>query len=253
MAESAAMDMDHGPGGAFAQGGPPEPAPARAELTAEAARPARAASGEDGGGSPPAEGNSAAEPTEARPDVTPQRGPLLIYQARLHLAVHEVREKIDQVIAITDELGGVLSSQNDTTVVIRVPATRFRQALGRLEEVGDVLHRAITAQDVSDQYRDLGIRLRNAQQMRDRLAQLLERAQNVAESLAIERELQRLTETIELLRGQLRSLADRVAFSTITVNFQPLREDQEVPQERFQLPFPWLHELGLARLMELRR
>ena len=38
---------------------------------------------------------------------------------------------------------------------------------------------------------------------------------------------------------------------TITVTFQPQQAD-EVPNQAFQLPFPWLRELGLGRLMNLR-
>jgi hypothetical protein len=179
-------------------------------------------------------------------------GPLLIYEAELHLAVHEVREKIDRVIAIADELGGYLQRQDEHVVIIRVPAARFREALGQVEEVGDVLSRRISAQDVTEQFRDTRIRLQNALQMRDRMAELLERADTVPDSLTIQRELERLTETIELLRGQLRALEDRISFSTITVRFQPVRDDPEVPRERFRLPFPWLDRLGLPHLLELR-
>jgi polyhydroxyalkanoate synthesis regulator phasin len=178
-------------------------------------------------------------------------GPLLIYEAEVNLAVHEVREKIQQVIAISDAIGGYLQQQDENLVVIRVPAAQFREALRRVEEVGDVLARRITAQDVTEQFRDTRIRLRNAMQMRDRMAELLERADTVPDSLVIQQELERLTETIELLSGQLRSLEGRIAFSTITVRFQPVQTDVLVPREQFRLPFPWLDMLGLPHLMEL--
>lgn len=205
---------------------------------------------EVGDRSPGAEGAEGDE-SDQQAVIDAPGGPLLIYEAHLNLAVHEVRERIDQVVEVADDVGGFLQSQDDTSVVIRIPARRFREALGRVEALGDVLSRRVSAQDVSDQVRDVRIRLRNAIQMRDRLAELLERAQTVPDSLTIERELERLTQSIELLRGQLRSLEDRIAYSTITVRFQAVRVDQEVPRERFRLPFPWLDELGLVNLLRL--
>lgn len=202
-----------------------------------------------------------AEPTEADPEQAQQRtqavadtpagGPLLIYEAQVNLAVHEVREKIDQVVALTDELEGFIQAQDNVSVIIRVPSFRFRDTLERVEALGDVLHRRVSAEDMSDQVRDVRIRLENAVQMRHRLAELLERADTVPDSLTIERELERLTQSIELLRGQLRSLEDRITYSTITVRFQPVRTDQEVPRERFRLPFLWLEHLGLVNLLRL--
>lgn len=216
---------------------------AEAAKTAPQAPQPRAAAAEEAGQSPEAA-------TRAVPDA-PGTGTFLIYEAQVNLAVHEVRDRMEKVVSIADESEGFLQSQDDTTVIIRVPATRFREALTKIEALGDVLHRRVSAQDVSDQLRDVRIRLRNAIEMRDRLAELLSRAQTVPDSLTIEQELDRLTQQIEQMRGQLQSLEDRVAFSTITVQFQAVQENQEVPRELFRLPFPWLEELGLVNLLRL--
>jgi hypothetical protein len=105
--------------------------------------------------------------------------------------------------------------------------------------------------DVSEEFRDLQIRIQNSEAMRDRLEQLLRQANNVEQALQVERELERITELIETMKGRLRFLADRVAYSTITVLFQPRpRETLEDP-DSFRLPFPWLDQLGLRNLLNL--
>lgn len=175
----------------------------------------------------------------------------MIYEATLGLAVRDVSERVDEVVRITYEIGGHIQSQTDTGVVVRVPAPRFRESLGLFEALGDVEQRHISAQDVSEAVRDIQIRLRNAIQMRDRLAQLLEAAQTVPESLAIEHELERLNETIALMEGALESLQDRIAFSTVTVNFRAIQDENEIPRTTFRLPFSWLDELGLQYLLQL--
>ena len=77
---------------------------------------------------------------------------------------------------------------------------------------------------------------------------LLEKA-NVKEALEIEKEMRRVTEEIELLEGKLKLLRDKIAFSTITVAFEP--RGSTIQATRIKLPFPWLTQLGLPTLLHL--
>lgn len=176
-------------------------------------------------------------------------GPLLIYEAQLWLAVFEVEARMKAVIAVAAELGGYLASQSSNQLVLRVPAAKFQEALERIEQAGEVTNRQLRAHDVTDQFRDLTLRLRNAEQVRDRLAALLAQAKTVQESLAIERELDRISERIESMKGQLKFLSNRIAYSTLTVQFGIKQADQL--DDEVRLPFPWLDTLGLGPLLEM--
>lgn len=198
------------------------------------------------GGNPPA----GAQPGAEGAPVPPL--PLLIYTAEVYLAVYEVAPTQKAVIQHARELGGYLARQSDQEVVVRVPSRRFQDALERIEKVGDVLHRDLRAEDVSEEYRDLSIRLRNAEVVRARLEKLLEQAKNVEDALQVQRELARVTESIETLKGRLRFLQDRVAFSTITVRFAPREREPVGGADVYRLPFPWLDEVGLHSLLNMR-
>ena len=100
---------------------------------------------------PVPQGAATSTPPRAEADDA-QRGPLLIYQATLHLSVFEVEATQRSVIGIAQDLGGFLARQSDQQVVIRVPAGKFRDALARIEETGDVLHRNVEALDVSEDF-----------------------------------------------------------------------------------------------------
>lgn len=80
-----------------------------------------------------------------------------------------------------------------------------------------MLSRNVHGQDVTERFFDLKIRLDNAEKVRKRLLALLEKATNVKDSVAVERELGRVTEQIERFKGQLKFLRDRIAYSTITL------------------------------------
>jgi hypothetical protein len=189
-------------------------------------------------------------PAKAVADV-PHSAAMLIYTANLSMAVYQVAQGMDAVERIGKETGGYLSVRSDAAVTIRVPRDRFQDALSLVEKLGDVVHRDIKAQDVTDEFVDTEARLKNAYAMRDRLQDLLQKAQ-VKDAIEIEKELGRVTEDIERLEGRMKLLKDQIAFSTITVNFQPV-QDQTVHDTSLLAPFPWLQELGLQSLLNVHQ
>jgi hypothetical protein len=183
------------------------------------------------------------------PATETARGPMLIYTATMNMAVFQVVEASKQVETMARDAGGFLARRDDTSIVIRIPAAKFEDILKRIEKLGDVLHRNVAAEDVTEQFMDMEVRLKNARAVRDRLQQLLEKATKVEESLSIEKELTRIGTEIETLEGKLKYLRDRVMFSTITVSFQPKQSDSVKPSVR--IPVVWLDQLGLGRLLNL--
>jgi hypothetical protein len=228
---------------AAAMATPPEtlesaPVPgAPAESEAPAGAPASRAKSETPGGVPGEKPRASAE--------------LLAYEATVTLGVYGVEQAMSAVVGLSRGLGGQLVVRNDERVVFRVPRDKFDGALARIDELGDVIHRDVRAEDVGDRYRDLEVRIRNARAVRDRLAELLARAATVDDSLKIEAQLGRVTEELELLRGEFEQLGSRVAFSKITVQFQA-RHTEVVHDEVMRLPFSWLRDLGLQKLLELK-
>lgn len=178
------------------------------------------------------------------------RSPILIYTADFVLSVYETQRTIDAVQAFAERSGGFLSKRSDTSITVRVPADRFQDAVTEIQALGEVVRRNVASEDVTDEYRDLEVQLKNAIAMRDRFAAMLAKATTVAESLELERELGRVTAVIERVRGRLKVLADLAAYSTITVEVQ--RKHSAIMKEGpFNLPLPWLDNVGLPRLMRL--
>jgi hypothetical protein len=198
----------------------------------------------------PVDANGQPQNATAAATETPPPGTLLVYTAHVTMAVYQVDSAIDAVESIARGVGGYLAARNDTEVRVRVPRARFDEALHKVEASGDVIHRDIAAEDVTDAYVDTEARLKNARAVRDRLQALLEKA-SVKEAIDIQRELERVTGEIEVLEGKLASLENRVAYSTIDVAFQA-RGSVALHESPVKLPFPWLGELGLPRLLDLQ-
>ena len=173
---------------------------------------------------------------------------MLIYTARVTMAVYQVDQGLAAVEKIAKDMGGYLSLKRDREITIRIPRNRFEPTLAAIDKIGDVLHRDIQAQDVTDEFVDTEIRIKNARAMQVRLKALLEKAP-VKEALEIEKEMRRVTDEIELLEGKLKLLKDKIAYSTVTVAFEP--RGSTIQSTRVRLPFPWLGALGLPSLLRL--
>jgi hypothetical protein len=227
------------------------------KLTPNRSMDARTAAAGPGAAPPPAPAPAPQAP-EAKPDELSKRraamagdkvAPLLIYRATFHMGVFEAAKSIDHVQKLAVDMGGYLVKRDQNSIIIRVPAEKYKTALEGVTKLGDVLHREETVEDVTEQFHDLMTRLRNARAMRDRLEELLAKAKDVKEALAVEQELGRITAEIESMEGKLKLLRELISFSTITVLFQPRGTDNVSSNVR--LPFSWLDQMGLPSLLDL--
>lgn len=187
-------------------------------------------------------------PDPTQPATTKIRQ-LLIYTATYHLAVFEATAAIDAAQKLAEDAGGYLVRRGDREITVRVPVDAYRSTLAKMTALGDVLHREETVEDVTERFYDLMVRLKNARALRDRFEQLLAKAENVKEALEVQRELGRVTAEIESMEGRMRVLKELIAFSTITMRFEPRPTEQL--ESNVKLPFPWLDQLGLSKLLSL--
>jgi hypothetical protein len=227
--------------GSVADAPPPPPA-----MPTMPATPAPGEAGSYEAATPPS-ATTATKTNEAN-DAAANRASMLVYTAHVTMAVYQVEQGLAAVEKIATDHGGYLALKRDREITVRVPRANFSAALTSVDKVGDVLHRDVQAQDVTDEYTDAEIRIRNARAVQTRLKALLEKA-NVKEAIDIEREMRRVTEELELLEGKLKLLKDKIAYSTITVTFEA--RGSVIRTTRIKLPFPWLGQLGLPSLLQL--
>ena len=196
-----------------------------AEAEMEAPTPAAAMAEAPGGGDG---GDAALQVSERR----------VISTGYMSVEVDDVPAAAGQVRIAAEALGGFVESSTVSgddedafaEVTIRVPQEAFPEALDRVRRIGDVRSEDLRAQDVTEQFIDLDARLRSALRTEGSLLDLLDRATDVEDVIAIERELSRVRTDIERLQGQLNFLERRVSLSTLTVSlFTPSAMRTEPP------------------------
>lgn len=217
--------------------------------------------------SPPAAGDKSPSLAKSESDKAPrldvEAKPLLIYEASLGIQVQResFTSSIERAIDVAESLGGYLLSRSDSGVTLRVPSQQFRSALKQLDTLGTVTRRSVTAQDVSEQFHDLEVRLKNLEAVRNRLEQFLARATNVTEALTVGKELENVTRQIDEIKGRLQFLKTRAAYSLITLAFEPKAAEVVAkgssgpppppPPRPRKLPVKWLGEVGLDGLLDI--
>ena len=158
----------------------------------------------------------------------------IIKEASIRIEVKDITRVYQQIRAITEKYGGYIANSSNwqddnqnkySNYYLKIPADKFTTVLDLLtgEEIGNLLYRSISGQDVSEEYYDLEIRLKNLLLQEERYRELLNQATTVEDILKIEKELERVRTEIERLEGRLNYLDDRINLSSISVEFQEIK------------------------------
>ena len=202
----------------------------------DAASTARAEStaSRDGGGDAGSSGGSA-QSAGARSDRA------IIKTGRIALTVNSFASKREQVGTLARGTGGYVATSsrevrgegNRTWTVgvvrIRVPSEEFTATHDEITTYGEVRDASQETNDVTDQLVDIEARLRTLRAERDRLRQLYDEANDTEAVLRVSEQLSEVQTEIERLEARKKSLQDRVAYSTITVELREEPPERETP------------------------
>ncbi|RWX00101.1 DUF4349 domain-containing protein [Flavobacterium cerinum] len=106
------------------------------------------------------------------------------------------------------------------SMIVRIPSQHFESFIAEISKgVKYFDAKEISSEDVTEQYVDTEARLKAKKVLEARYLELIGKAKKVSEILEIEKELSAIREEIEAKEGQLRYMKNRVALSTINLEF----------------------------------
>lgn len=161
----------------------------------------------------------------------PQSRLQLVKTAELSLSVNSIDKSVQAIFNIVKQKQGDVykfedekpqkdNSRQTASMEVKVPQEQLEPTLDELAKLGTVQHRTLKAEDVTDQLVDNQARLRNLRQQESSLLKILERSGSIGDVLKVSQEVSNVRESIERLDAQLKSLQNRVAYSTITLNME---------------------------------
>jgi len=154
---------------------------------------------------------------------------MIIKSAYLELEVEvgEFEKILFRITNLAEQSGGFVSNTNsysDTegnltsgSITIRIPHNKYSMAVDKIKEMGLVRNISISGQDVTQEYVDLGSRLKNLEAQEEILLELMEQSKNVEDSIEVQRELSYVQGDIEVIKGRMNYLDNMVSFSSIEI------------------------------------
>jgi hypothetical protein len=150
----------------------------------------------------------------------------VVRYGNLSLEVKDVDDALAAVTTIIESAGGYISSSSRSgegqylylSVTLRVPAAEFSTVMASLRSEGEVLYEDIYSYEVTMQVLDLEARLENLRASESAFLKLLDRAQTVADVVAVQSELSRIQGDIESFEAQLSGVKDQVEMASVMLS-----------------------------------
>ncbi|OKP84647.1 hypothetical protein A3844_19350 [Paenibacillus helianthi] len=216
-----------------------------------AAAEAPAAEGDKAGGGSSAVSNTdaarAAEGTAGFTgnDVVAGLNKKLIYHASLTMEVTDYAKAQTEVRNLVTLAEGYIVEFSENTseyehggaFILKVPASGFSSFLDHLEKIKNVkLQHKIQGQDVSEEYVDLGSRLKAKQLMEGQYIEFMKKATKSADLVAFANQLGAIQEEIETIKGRMRYIDQNVSFSTVELRLYQTEESVDIAKTKEQGP-----------------
>ena len=150
---------------------------------------------------------------------------MIIKTGSLSLVVEDVRDAIAQITTYAEANGGFVVSSNtykydlslSGDVVIRIPSEVFDKGVGDVKALGEVTSESVYGQDVTEEFVDLEAQLTNLRATETQFLEIMKRAVEIEDVLAVQKELNWVRGDIERIEGRMKYLQESSTLSTLTV------------------------------------
>ena len=176
----------------------------------------------------------AALPPPPSPKTPPTAERMIIRNATLSIVVRDAADVLRKATALVEGRGGYVANERQwkegdqvrASAVLRVPAAQLKEILRGLSGLSvRVENEAITGDDVSQEFSDLGAQLKNLQateaELRALLATVRQRTQKAAEIMEVFNALTEVRGNIERIQGRMQYLSQMTSLATITLDLIP--------------------------------
>ena len=102
-------------------------------------------------------------------------------------------------------------------VIIKIPRDISADFAKDLTKIGKINNISQSSNDLTKDYKDVNLRLETKKKELDKLNQLMEKSENIEETMAISQRILEVESEIDQIKSNLRDLDQRVAYDTFTI------------------------------------
>jgi hypothetical protein len=150
---------------------------------------------------------------------------------------------LDSAKRFVRSIGGVIVSFSNQSAVFNVPVEKFRHAFDSLCTFAEVIAKSISAEDITEQFRDVEVRIKIAKATIERLKALIAKEENDTVKIRLLNEVKMISETLERLTRKREILQGSAEYSTIRLEVLPYHP-HALGYYRHELRgFQWINEM----------
>ena len=169
----------------------------------------------------------------------------LIKRVSMDAETEDLEALLPQLMEEISALGGYVESQEvyngssysssyryrNAQLIIRVPAENLNGLVNQVKGASNVVNYNESVEDVTLAYVDMETRILVLEAERDRLLELMEKAETMSDLLEIEARLTQVRGDLESINAQLRVLANQVSYATIELYISQVKVYTEVEEQ----------------------
>ena len=168
----------------------------------------------------------------------------LIKRVNMDAETEDLEALLPQLMAEISALGGYVESQEiyngssyasyryrNARLTIRVPAEKLDGLVAQVKGTSNVINYNESVEDVTLTYVDMETRILVLETERDRLLELMEKAETMSDLREIEARLTQVRSNLESINAQLRVLQNQVSYSTVELYISQVKAYTEVEEQ----------------------
>ena len=177
-------------------------------------------------------------------ELTEQTERKIIKNANLTVETLEFDAFLPDLEQMVADLGGYMESTyvdgnrysysyglRYASMTVRIPAEKLEAFLNHIAHMSNVLSKSVVADDVTTKYVDIESRLSVLRDEKTALSNILANATETADIIAVQSQLYDVIEEIESYEAILRSMDSKIAYSTVYLEVEEVREPTPTVEE----------------------
>ncbi len=157
----------------------------------------------------------------------------IVRTCQINLSVDDMQQAVSQIEALSGNvetmnryIGG--DGLENCSITQRVPTAQFDASIAAIRQLGTVHISFVSAQDVTEDYTDTGIRLGAKKQEESRLFDIMKKAERMQDMLTLETRLAEIRSGTEENQSTLNRYAKDTRTSVIEINLQSNKKETTV-------------------------
>ncbi|HAS74836.1 MAG TPA: hypothetical protein DCS67_11890 [Clostridiales bacterium UBA8960] len=180
--------------------------------------------------------SSTIQAPESQQDVY-REGRMIIQTANINMDVEKYDQVMETLKTVVTQSGGYIENEStsfkfyysDTDnlkygyITLRIPAGGYHSVMDQIKTLGLVTMESSNANDITKMYRDTASEIENLKVTESRLREIMQKAVEIADILAIENELGRVRNSINAYEKQIQDWEALVDMTTISIQLNEVK------------------------------